>query len=434
MKLYIKNIGMIREATILLNGLTVVAGKNDSGKSTIGKILYCIIKTLNTFRKDHNKNLANSMMVLFVDAHRYFRSKATSDGLKEMINKIEPSTVSEKLYNTLSKNQYKEAEVMLTSYLNELYRIAILLKEEKSPYIAIYTQHIESFINDDLHNVASDEYRIKRTLGSYIQAEFKNEISNKYFESEFSYIKLYDGEFDILEIVLKNNEILDVKLYNKLFINDITYIESPVCLKKSFNTFHGTRESDLDMKLKSNRNVEDSLLTTNTSYLPYLKKNHKISDIINGDIFYNQVEREFNYQRKDNIRFNEINTAMGIKAIGIFDLLIKNGFLDNQKILVIDEPEVHLHPEWQVEYFKYILNICLNYGCFILINSHSPYIIQVANYYYGKQYKTISFKEKLNFYFSIKKEKYSIFEHCNDNLGEIFTTLSKPLEDLFWED
>jgi predicted ATPase len=34
MKLTIKNIGVIKEANIELSGLTVIAGENDSGKST----------------------------------------------------------------------------------------------------------------------------------------------------------------------------------------------------------------------------------------------------------------------------------------------------------------------------------------------------------------------------------------------------------------
>lgn len=40
MELSIKNIGKIANADIKLNGITVVAGENNTGKSTIGKVLY----------------------------------------------------------------------------------------------------------------------------------------------------------------------------------------------------------------------------------------------------------------------------------------------------------------------------------------------------------------------------------------------------------
>ena len=45
MKLEIENIGKIREAEVELNGITVVAGANNSGKSTIGKVLYCVFNS-----------------------------------------------------------------------------------------------------------------------------------------------------------------------------------------------------------------------------------------------------------------------------------------------------------------------------------------------------------------------------------------------------
>lgn len=58
MNLKLKNIGIIEKADIKLNGLTVIAGKNDSGKSTVGKVLYSCIKTIkwasNTSNDDGN--------------------------------------------------------------------------------------------------------------------------------------------------------------------------------------------------------------------------------------------------------------------------------------------------------------------------------------------------------------------------------------------
>ncbi|KPA11805.1 ABC transporter ATP-binding protein, partial [Candidatus Magnetomorum sp. HK-1] len=52
MKLFIENIGLIQKAEINLNGLTVITGKNDTGKSTIGKILFCMIKAINQVKKE----------------------------------------------------------------------------------------------------------------------------------------------------------------------------------------------------------------------------------------------------------------------------------------------------------------------------------------------------------------------------------------------
>lgn len=42
MRLQIKNFAAIREADILFDGITVIAGANNAGKSTVGKILFSL--------------------------------------------------------------------------------------------------------------------------------------------------------------------------------------------------------------------------------------------------------------------------------------------------------------------------------------------------------------------------------------------------------
>ena len=36
-----------------------------------------------------------------------------------------------------------------------------------------------------------------------------------------------------------------------------------------------------------------------------------------------------------------------MKSIAILDLLCKGYFINNETILIIDEPETNLHPKWQ---------------------------------------------------------------------------------------
>jgi predicted ATPase len=52
MKLTIKNIGVIKEADIELSGLTVIAGENDSGKSTVGKLMFSITKAIGKYQDE----------------------------------------------------------------------------------------------------------------------------------------------------------------------------------------------------------------------------------------------------------------------------------------------------------------------------------------------------------------------------------------------
>ena len=46
MKLVLKNIGKVQNATVEINGITVIAGENDTGKSTVGKALFSVFNSL----------------------------------------------------------------------------------------------------------------------------------------------------------------------------------------------------------------------------------------------------------------------------------------------------------------------------------------------------------------------------------------------------
>lgn len=45
--LTLKNIGILKEAEVVISGLSIIIGTNDSGKSTVGKALMALIKADN---------------------------------------------------------------------------------------------------------------------------------------------------------------------------------------------------------------------------------------------------------------------------------------------------------------------------------------------------------------------------------------------------
>ena len=58
MKLSISNLAKIKQADIDIDGITVVAGENNTGKSTIGKVLFSTFNSLyNITDKIYNQRL-----------------------------------------------------------------------------------------------------------------------------------------------------------------------------------------------------------------------------------------------------------------------------------------------------------------------------------------------------------------------------------------
>lgn len=52
MRLKIENIAKVASADIKLNGITVIAGENNTGKSTVGKVLFSLLNCF--YNIDHS--------------------------------------------------------------------------------------------------------------------------------------------------------------------------------------------------------------------------------------------------------------------------------------------------------------------------------------------------------------------------------------------
>jgi predicted ATPase len=74
------------------------------------------------------------------------------------------------------------------------------------------------------------------------------------------------------------------------------------------------------------------------------------------------------------------NIASGIKSLGILDMLVRGGNVKNNTLLILDEPEVNLHPKWQVDYCRIICGLVKS-GVDIIVTTHSPYIVEALKHF-----------------------------------------------------
>lgn len=322
MRLELENIGIIKKADISINGLTVIAGENDSGKSTVGKILYALIKTIKWSSNIHGTNII-------------------SDKYCNTFNKY---------INSLFKSQISDDGKVSFDYDDELFTLTLK--------------------NNLCHSFeASETYsniEPKTTTPLFIDSPYVWNImpSLKTIRNLESHGN--DVDFEVLE-TLKD-------LYFALTIK----------LKES------------DEKIKVN-----------------------IDSIINGNFQENNLG-DFVFKRDDkNIEL--INTAMGIKYFGILQVLSdKNHFYAGQ-ILILDEPEVHLHPKWQLKLAEVIVYL-VEKGVKVVVNSHSPYMIEALQKF-GELAEITS-----DFYLAENGVIGKIEDSNSRTLSEIFEKLSEPYD------
>lgn len=70
LSLHVKDFRAIAEATIELDGITVISGINSAGKSTLSKFLYYVVKLTLEQEEITTRNLINELRFVFYSLSR----------------------------------------------------------------------------------------------------------------------------------------------------------------------------------------------------------------------------------------------------------------------------------------------------------------------------------------------------------------------------
>jgi predicted ATPase len=430
MKLNFKNIGMIKKGDIDIDGITVIAGENDTGKSTVSKLVYSIVKSsdksdVKQFSKRlKSRKIKKALDKIIITAREkseheedndFILSRIMSDNLVDNLtkkyidaNNIDITEIENSIRDHFQNNKVELNEDLLQNIINEVLNI---LKEKK------------------------DDTNICRTkFINYIKSLFKGDLCNKYTEKKCE-IEVKEGSVKLLNIVIAANELKEYNLFDELYLQDATFVESPIILQLSnliynarttleqvanYNFIFDRQLVDIQMKdLISKLRQPDNLNYIDKSY-------HPINEIINGDMSFDENENGFLF-KKDIKSFDISNTASGIKSFGVLQMLLHKGFLGERNLLILDEPEVNVHPKWQIEYAILLVELVENFGFRVLVTSHSPYFIEAIKIYGDKS----EIKEDINFYKSVKNNDNTVnILPIKDSLQKIFDELTEPLEKL----
>lgn len=447
MKLSIENIGIIRKAEVEINGLTVIAGENDTGKSTVGKLLFSIVKAISRYEQDLNEskdlNITRNIEKLYFEVRRLY--DINSD--KEFKAAFFPPSFLTQLKPYFDKNH--EYLFSLENELEKIFHTKEILigkieDKNKRDTLLFLLHEIKTTIL--LHE--AKETVIKRALERALYSEFYGEISPKN-NNKYSSIICAEGNNKILNIGIENNNIKDFVLHDLLSLNDVTLIETPILLQmydliRTSSTLFENQEIDRNRfsSPKISLHIKDLInKIDNAKYYANFKENtesvdilNNISTLINGGFDLDDDKNDFIFSKHlsddANMKIRAVNTASGIKAFGIIQLLLKASILDERSLLIIDEPENHLHPKWQIAYAEIIVLLVKN-NINIIINSHSPYMIQAINFF-SKKYHI---EDKTKYYlaeFDGKEQIADITDVTND-LNRIFIKLAEPLHALVWK-
>ncbi|WP_035559907.1 AAA family ATPase [Hymenobacter sp. IS2118] len=455
MKLSIENIGPIGSAHLDLTGLTVIGGLNDSGKSTVGKSLFAIVKAIRN-REDE-----------FVAGQRNKLTAITSELISELRGAAGPAISPAVFNNTIRRVQdvrrFSGEEGLLAfdavsddikaTTLEEILRRIIPFRRnnpgERLPFAEdTDLQRIEYAVRgiiekhfSRIRSIIAEKQNPKETYSAsfknIMNAIFHQEINNKRQEGKDGTIKLSENEQDIFSIAFSDNILKteEVKIQDDVIsalFEDATLLESPFVLNFQEHMILTSRSSNGDYSSAyPTYDLVEKLNYASTEVEPHnaleLEITEKISKTIGGQVYFETESDGFVFSTTDdNISVNIANTASGVKTLGILQMLARAGFLNTSNLLIIDEPEVHLHPAWQILYAE-IVAILVKNNVYCVVSSHSPYFIQAL-----EAYSTIHKIEKLTkFYISDKdKDKGIYFKDVTEDTEPLYKLLADPMKEI----
>lgn len=402
----IRDFGPIDECDMDIGKINIIGGPNASGKSTASKLLYCFLKASSNQRQEFAyESINESIMRIF-----------------------------SRLYDRRG-HRIRDREMNFFELIEEYQNIKMELvtgEEELNKFIQRDIQHIDDSIELIQNN--GDSFYIS-ILKNLFRIEFSSKNLNGFvsFNEEFDEKSLINlSYFSYLDLDLKDSIDDSLKPKNYLDIYDVFYIDSfsmfdldkfPItAVRRRRNYYDHVDYLRLLLRDTEDESVELFDDKRNKNIISVEKK---IKNIIGGKFGYKDGKFGFISKKHGPIPIKD--TASGIKQIAVIQLLLSSRKLKEDSFLIIDEPEVNLHPEWQFKLAEILVLLVKDLNISLYINTHSPMFIEAMEVF-TKYYEL----EDDTYYYLTQPAKDSYrggykFKYIDiDDLYEIYDNLSKP--------
>lgn len=428
MRVTLTNIGIVENSTIELNGLTVIVGHNNSGKTTVGKTLYSIVESVSNMdekvRNDIAQTATNTMLralnafsMTFKSAlrmHIFFETEILKNffqlGLGTVVFNQRVEEFLPNLINALESFDVQDRSqsnmIDLVSG-NEALRhyVENNFKREKDAACSILSDFWQEIQNFDLRNY------VLTAIDTKLAVEFSGQVQPVAYPDVVSEIKISDND-----VVYCNLEIFKNKISRKsntlfekspfenalLLDNPFVFDEPPFRKSHKYNAEGSllfnedrvlTHENDLKFYLRTSLgNNLQKVLNDNR----YKSVKEKLNLLVPGSFC---VDGEDNLYIDKGIKLQASNLATGSKSFAILKTLLNSGRITENTLLVLDEPEAHLHPEWQNGFAEVVVMLVKNIGCKVVLTTHSSDFMLALDAF-TRRYKIT---DNCNFYQAVKK-------------------------------
>lgn len=417
MKLKVRNFAKIKEADIIFDGITVIAGRNNTGKSTVGKILYSMYNATSNLEQKMEAIKKSRIQNVLRQTHiEHFYPPYIRDA-------------SDRILNAQNQDEEKGILVQLADFM-----FTKLDESEKDSVVQEWYQGIQKVKG------ISDESFTQAILTNYFRDMFNGQLN--YTEDREKVARVEVSTKSGNNRVTFQNDMCLGYSFEYATTNNAVYIDNPVLLDKLNNfevmsnpkKYLSEQEYDLYVKLKGKKESAEERAIDEIINEEKLKDILMVLDkAIPGDITYNQKYLYQTDKSKNGIDIRSLST--GLKSFAMLKQIIMNGSLNNKDAIILDEPEIHLHPEWQMVYAELIVVLQEKFDFNIVINTHSSHFLETLDFY-AQKYGS---KQKCHYYLSEEMEEMCSFKEVTETPEKIYKQLIDPSlllsrEKEIWED
>ena len=387
------NVGPFENIDVRFPSVTIMAGENGTGKSTISKTAYMLL----AFKENIGR--------LLVSERRRLRTSLSFAAFEAGLEK---------------------ADAILDDENDRMEAFAKSPKAMKSyeEYKAIKNAHQLDDVSADLAQV------IMRRI---VDAEFEGQFCH--FDKTSAMADLESNGLVASLRCDRNGYEMDP---SDLGFGRPLYIESVSCIDNLYSRSREIRlyyDAEIDHASCLSRLLRNAFAHGEEGLFDEMHRNEMIErfdqalhEIINGSFLRDDQRGVLYFKSIEGGDYQLKNVASGIKAFAMLDLLIQYGVLQADSFLILDEPESNLHPKWQLEFARLLVSLASGTDMHILINSHSPMFIEALQLFCSKSLDESDYR----LYFTSLDDggKRSVIQDVTDDSEVIYSSLAAPYKDM----
>lgn len=393
LQIHISNFRAIEDAQIALNGITVLTGLNATGKSTISRMMYyaghyairykeLIDDRMNSMLEEITLYLLQYLDLLPDEERMYF----TFRGYRRFSHKPFEEEDAYLMIDTLQKHYESGAQVKS------------LDRERLGKVLGKQIKNRQAFFKElkELRSLVEEIYELYRKLLKDRPPIFLRDKLNELFNtSKETLMKSFSVREGTEEVVGPSRK--DVGVFTSF--DKVFYIDSPMIANFSGDFPLGVLDQNWEELIQFFYDGRTRSLSESEQRVADL-----LAGITRGQVVLPSKDQD-RVMRTRKIYFTESSgesyaikeVATGIKSFALIQSLLQKGLLTERTLLIIDEPEAHLHPQWTVEYARIITTLHRELGVKFLLATHSPRLVQSLSLFASEEEETA---KSLLFYMS----------------------------------